>query len=177
MFDRPDEERPKNTGRVNNRTHNIVSENSTNKYLYAIIGVFGIIFLVIGGIFIFNLGKLSNSNTNSKPYSSSENETVILGNTILSATKIKEIPFQELVGEYTGNINNEIITVKIFLEGANERYSYSKNKRLTYMLSYFGATNELNFHRPKEGLAEFRAFKEGNMIVLRSPKVELRKIN
>ena len=175
MFDRPQERTTRNTGRVDNRTENIVSEGS-NKSLYVIIGVLGIILIVAGVVFIYNLGKNSGLNSTSKPYSNLESEITGSGNIVSSPMKIKEIPFQELVGEYTATINNETITVKVFLEGTNKRYSYSKNKRLTYMLSYFGATNDLNFYRPKEGLAEFRAFREGNTIVLRSPKVELRKI-
>ncbi|AFM04197.1 hypothetical protein Fleli_1799 [Bernardetia litoralis DSM 6794] len=170
MFDRPEERNPRNTGRVNNKTENIVSEDSKNKNLYIIIGVLGIILLIAGGIFIFNLGK----NSNSKPYSSSESEIAITENTVLPS-KIQEIPFQELVGEYTGSINNKIITVNIFLEGTKKRYTYSENKRLSYMLFHFPATNDINFHKPKEGLAEFRAFKEGNTIILRSPNVELLK--
>ena len=118
------------------------------------------------------MGKKSTS----KPYSNSESEIILAENTATSSTKIESIPFQELVGEYTGSINNKIITVKIFLEGTKKRYTYSENKRLSYMLSHFEATNEMSFHKPKEDLAEFRAFKEGNIIILRSPKVELRKI-
>lgn len=173
MFDRPEERSPKNTGRVDNRTENPVLEGSKNKTLYVIIGVLGIILMIGGGIFIFNLGKKSTS----EPYSNSESEIILAENTATSSTKIESIPFQELVGEYTGSINNKIITVKIFLEGTKKRYTYSENKRLSYMLSHFEATNEMSFHKPKEGLAEFRAFKEGNTIILRSPKVELRKIN
>lgn len=169
MFDRPEEKRPKNTGRVDNRIENKISKSS-NKTLYIIIGVLGIILLIAGGIFIFNLGKKSNS----KPYSNSENEIVI--ENIVTPSKIETIPFQELIGEYTGNIEGKIITVKIFLEGTKKRYSYSENKRLSYMLFHFPATNDINFHKPKESLAEFRAFKEGNTIILRSPKVELRKV-
>lgn len=169
MFDRPEEKRPRNTGTVNNRTENSVQIESKNKYLYTIIGVLSVILLVGGGIVIFNLGK----NSESKPYSNSENQTLI---SEVTPSKIQEIPFQELIGEYTGSINNQTITVKIFLEGEKKRYTYSKNKRPSYMLFHFPATNDINFHRPKEGLSEFRAFKEGNSIVLRSPNVELRKV-
>ncbi len=170
MFDRPQERSPRNTGRVNNTTENPTPVESRNNYLYALIGIVVITLLIAGGVFVFNLGKKSSS----KPYSNSESETVI-ENTATSSTKIESIPFQELVGEYTGSVNNKIITVKIFLEGTKKRYTYSENKRLSYMLSHFEATNEMSFHKPKEGLAEFRAFKEGNTIVLRSLKVELIK--
>ncbi|WP_338815105.1 hypothetical protein V9L05_08335 [Bernardetia sp. Wsw4-3y2] len=172
MFDRPQERSPRNTGRVNNTTENPAPVESRNNYLYALVGIVVITLLIAGGIFVFNLGKKSSSN--SEPYSNSENDTVI-ENIATSSTKIESIPFQELVGEYTGSINNKIITIKIFLEGTKKRYTYSENKRLSYMLSHFEATNEMSFHKPKEGLAEFRAFKEGNTIVLRSPKVELLK--
>ena len=173
MFDRPEERSPRNTGRVSTRTENPVLEGSNNKTLYVIIGILGIILMIGGGVFIFNLGKKSNS----KPYSNSESEIILAENTDTSSTKIESIPFQELVGEYIGNINNQTITVKIFSEGNKKKYSYSKNNRLSYMLFHFPATNDINFHRPKEDLAEFRAFKEGNTIILRSTKVELRKIN
>lgn len=169
MFDRPQERRPKNTGRVDNRTENTVEieTESKNSYLYIIIGVLTAILLIVGGVFIFNLGKKIN------PSSNSQNKTSILE---ITATKIEKIPFQELVGKYTGSINNQTVTVNIFSEGAKKRYSYSKNNRISYMLSHFEETNEMNFHKPKEGLAQFTAFKEGNVIILRSANVELRKI-
>ena len=168
MFDRPQERSPRNTGRVNNTTENPAPVESRNNYLYALVGIVVITLLIAGGVFVFNLGKKSNSSY------TPENETAISEITA-TPSKIESIPFQELIGEYTGSINNKIITIKIFLEGTKKRYTYSENKRLSYMLSHFEATNEMSFHKPKEGLAEFRAFKEGNTIVLRSPKVELLK--
>lgn len=149
-------------------TEEILAEPEPKKsYLYPILGVLGVILLIGVGIFIFNLGKKTNSN--------SANQTIVLGNTV-DLPKVQEIPFQELMGEYAGSVNNETISVKIFLEGTNTRYSYSKSKGSSYLLFHYGATNELNFGRPKEDLAKFIASKEGNTIILRSPNVELRKV-
>ncbi|WP_338760083.1 hypothetical protein WAF17_12920 [Bernardetia sp. ABR2-2B] len=168
MFDRPEEKKPRNTGRVNNNAENTSSSKTNINYLYIFIGIFVVVGIIGGGIFLYSLGKKSNLP------SVTENTVPI---TEITATRTEEIPFQELTGKYTGSINNQPITVTIFSEGEKKRYSYSKNSRLSYMLFHFPATNDINFHRPKEGLAEFRAFKEGNTIILRSLKVELRKIN
>lgn len=170
MFDRPEEQRPRNSGRVNHNTENTSSSNTSAKYLYVIFGIFVVCGLIGGGFFLYNLGKNSNQNQ--------QKEKVVIASdpTTITRQNTEEIPFQELVGEYTGNINDQVIKVKIFAEGEKKRYSYSKNNRLSYMLFHFPKTNEVNFHRPKEGLAEFKAIKEGNKIVLRSPNVELRKV-
>ncbi len=169
MFDRPQEQRPKNTGKVDNRRENIVDieTKSTAKYLYGIIIFLVIIILIISVFFIYDSNKKTSSN--------SENE-IVISETTTQPTKIEEISFQELIGKYEGNIEGEKIIVNIFLEGRQKRYTYSKNKRLSYLLSHFPATNEINFHKPKQGLAEFRAFKEENSIVLRSVNVEFFKI-
>ena len=172
MFDRPEEKRPRNTGTVNNRTENTIPVESKNKYLYAIIGVLAVILLIGGGIVVFNLGK----NSDSKPYSNSENQT-LSSETSVTPSKIQEIPFQELIGKYKGNINNKEIKIDITLEGKQTRYKYSENKNRSFRLTHFGKTNQINLFQPKEGLAEFTAFKEGNTIILRSGSIELRKIN
>ncbi|WP_291726013.1 hypothetical protein [Bernardetia sp.] len=176
MFDRPEEQQPRNSGRVNHDAENTSSSKASTKYIYIIIGIFVLCGLIGGGFFLYDLGKSSSS----KPYSKPNSEIILSEPTQTTSSEernTEEISFQELIGEYTGNIKNEVVTVKIFAEGEKKRYSYSKNNRLSYMLFHFPKTNEINFHRPKEGLAEFKAIKEGNSIVLRSPNVELRKIN
>ena len=169
MFDRPEEQRPRNSGRVHHNTESTSSSKTTATIFYSIIGVFVVIGIIGGGFFLYDLGKNSNQNQGTE-------NVVIASEPVTTRPKTEEIPFQELTGKYTGSINNQPITVTIFSEGEKKRYSYSKNNRLSYMLFHFPKTNEINFHRPKEGLAEFKAIKEGNTIFLRSQKVELRKV-
>lgn len=126
------------------------------------IGVFLIACLVgTGGFFIWK--------KNSKPYITTFPNTEI-------PSKIQEIPFQELIGQYTGMINNKEVKIKIFLEGTIKKYNYSENKNSIRRVFHSEKTNQLNFSQPKEGLGEFKIFKEGNTIILRSANTELRKV-
>ncbi len=94
---------------------------------------------------------------------------------ISTPSKNEQIPFQELMGEYVGAINNKEIKITILLEGQQTRYTYSENKSRSFRLTHFGKTNQINLFQPKENLGEFTIFKEGNTIILRSGNIELRK--
>jgi hypothetical protein len=166
MFDRQDETTQVEKVRVDNKEKNINQEKKPKNHLYLIVGVLVVVCLVVGGLFI------SNSNQSSE----SENETA-LSETTMPPSKIQEIPFQELIGEYTGNIEGKEITITIFVEGTAKKYSYSENKNSIRVVFHYEKTNQIHFSQPKEGLGEFTVFKEENSIILRSSdNIELKKV-
>lgn len=142
-------------------------------YLYPLLAVLGIILLIGGGFFIYNLGKESNSN--------SDNQPIVLGNTS-DLHKEQQISFEQLLGKYEGKVNGKEISIKITLTKGKKEYNYyysEDSMTVPRPLHYYENLNEINFSRTLDkDLEKCDVVKEGDIIILRSEKdnVELQKI-